>query len=390
MTTDDHQDSNSYQDLFQLDSDLIYLNHAAIAPWPRVTQQAVAEFALENARQGSLSYPQWLRTEQKLREQLCRLIGVDNSASIALVKNTSEALSFVAYGLHWQADDNVVVSNQEFPSNRIVWESLQNQGVEIRIANIDQPDVDPETALLALCNQKTRLISISSVQYASGIRIHLERLTEYCRPRNILVCVDAIQQAGVLPLNLDDSGVNFAMADGHKWMLGPEGLGFFYVHPDNLEQLRLTQFGWHMRQHPADFDNPDWEIANDAKRFECGSPNMLGIHALHASLGLIEDIGYKAISEQVLDNTRWLIEQLQRIPGIDIITPGDRERHAGIVNFRLAQAEQNQALFEYLASQRIFCALRGGGVRLSPHFYTPRADLESGVNAVAQFVKQTR
>ena len=374
---------SDYQDLFQLDPDFIHLNHAAVAPWPRATQQAVCQFAQENARQGSWAYPQWLQTEQTVRDQLCRVIGVEDSATIALVKNTSEALSFVAYGLTWQEGDNIVISNQEFPSNRVVWESLKNQGVEVRAADITHCK-DVEAALIAQCDNNTRLLSISAVQYASGLKLDLARLGESCRQRNILICVDAIQQAGALPLALQQCDVDFAMADGHKWLLGPEGLGFFYVKPEAMNRLKLTQYGWHMLDKPGDFDNESWQIADTARRFECGSPNMTGVHALHASLAIIEQVGIDTIAARILDNSQFLIQQLQSIPGVSVVTPPSPQRHAGIVSFRSADKDLN-ALFQRLSQQRIFCALRSNAIRLSPHFYTPRQHLELCLQHIRDF-----
>jgi len=377
--------SNTFkQDLFQLDTDIIYLNHAAVAPWPQATLNAVCRFAQENAQQGSWHYPQWLQVEQALREQFCRVIGVDDSSSIALVKNTSEALSFVAYGLDWTSGENIVISNQEFPSNRVLWESLKSRGVDVRVANIATVD-DAESALFAQCDENTRLLSISAVQYASGIRMNLQRIGEFCQRRNILFCVDAIQQAGALPLSLADCQVDFAMADGHKWLLGPEGLGFFYIKPSVMNQLKLTQFGWHMLENPSDFDKTDWRIADTARRFECGSPNMMGIHALHASLSVIEQVGLTNVANQVLDNSRYLFDRLLEIPGVRLVTPRQDGRYAGIVSFYIVDKDMNQ-LFRFLSQQKIFCALRGNAIRFSPHFHTPRWQLEQSLRQVEIFV----
>jgi len=375
-----------FQDLFQLEPNIIYLNHAAVAPWPRVTQQAVCRFAQESAEQGSWHYPKWLQVEQTLREQLCRVIDVEDSANLALVKNTSEALSFVAYGLDWYDGDNIVISNQEFPSNRVVWESLRSHGVEVRAADIGSAN-DAEAALIALCDRRTRLLSISAVQYATGFRMDLHRLGEFCRRQDILFCVDAIQQAGALPMALEDCHVDFAMADGHKWLLGPEGLGFFYIKPNTMNLLKLTQYGWHMLEQPNEFDKPDWHIANSARRFECGSPNMTGIHALHASLGLIEQVGLVNIARQILDNSQFLMQGLATIAGVIPVTHPSTDRHAGIVAFRLIDKDIKQ-LFQFLSQQRIFCALRGNAIRFSPHFHTPRPQLEFCLQQVAHFAQQ--
>lgn len=366
---------------FALREDIIYLNHAAVSPWPRRTVEAVAQFAEENAVQGSLDYPKWLESEQSLREQMAALLNAPSSEDIALVKNTSEGLSIVAYGLEWQAGDNVVISDQEFPSNRIVWESLADQGVQVRKADLSAGE-NPEEALFEQVNGDTRLLAISSVQYATGLKMDLERIGRFCRERNILFCVDAIQSLGAVSLDVQRAQVDFLAADGHKWMLGPEGLGLFYVRPQIRDRLKLHQFGWHMVEDAGNFDRYDWQIARSARRFECGSPNMLGIHALEASLSLLFEVGLDRVQAAVLARSRRLLEAFAACPDLELITPIAPERHAGIVTVRHRRRSEEE-LFELLRQNGVFCARRGGGIRLSPHFYTPLEQLESAIEMLA-------
>ena len=359
---------------FKLDASLIYLNHAAVSPWPQCTAAAVKAFADENATRGAKHYTAWLKTEQALRGQLRRLINARSTDEIALLKNTSEALSLVAYGLPWQSGDNVVVTRQEFPSNRIVWESLARYGVETRKADISG-DQSPETALIECIDHNTRLLSVSSVQYGSGLRLDLDMLGAACRQRDILFCVDAIQSLGAIEFDAQACRADFVMADGHKWMMGPEGVALFYCRQEVMDRLDLKQYGWHMVEDQGDFDSHTWEVAGSARRFECGSPNMTGIHALHASLSLIHETGIQTIQQQVLENTRFMIDYLQQHAGsYRLITPAQEDRHAGIVTF-VPLHEAPETLHEMLTGRDVICALRGGGVRFSPHFYTPRKQL---------------
>ena len=352
---------------------LRYLNHAAVAPWPRRASSAVSQFAEQNATLGARDYPQWLKIENRLRERLARLLNAPTSADVALVKNTSEALSFVAFGLDWRAGDQIVISDEEFPSNRVVWEALQPQGVEV--IQVSLAGADPEADLLAACTPRTRLLAISAVQYASGIRLDLDRLGHGCEQRGVLLCIDAIQQLGALPFDVQQSRCAFAMADGHKWMLGPEGLGVFYCRSDLRPQLKLHEYGWHMLEHAGDYDRSDWQPARSARRFECGSPNMLGAVALEASLSLLEEVGVHQVAASLNERMEWLRAGLRQLPGIELLSPAQPERSAGIVTFRLA-GSANQALFEQLKAEQVVCALRGGGIRLSPHFYTPAEVIE--------------
>ncbi len=373
-----------YRSEFPLDADLVYLNHAAVAPWPRRTAAAVQHFAEENMRRGATHYPRWVETEARLREQGRALLNAPAATDIALLKNTSEALSVVAHGLPWQAGDNVVISDQEFPSNRIVWESLRELGVETRSVDLTR-GTSPEQALADSIDGRTRVLAISSVQYASGLRLEMEQLGALCRARGVLFCIDAIQSLGALPLDVQRCDADIVAADGHKWLLGPEGCALFYVRPALREQLRLHQFGWHMVEEHMDFARRDWLAANSARRFECGSPNMLGIHALSASLALLAEVGMDEVAARVLANSRYLMEQLAALPDIELITPQQPGRYAGIVTFRHRQMAAEE-LHRRLFARNIICAQRGGGVRFSPHFYTAREQLDLAVAAVREIV----
>src|SRR5690606_6220968 len=254
--------------------------------------------------------------EQRLRERLRRLLNAPASGDIALVKNTSEGLSFIAFGLDWRAGDQVVISDAEFPSNRVVWQALSRLGVEV--VQVGLGGADPEADLLAACGPRTRLLSISSVQYASGLVLDLPRLGEGCDRKGVLFCVDASQHLGALPFDAQAARCAFGVADGRKWMLGAEGVGAFDCRIDLRERLALVvaarpkwtpgpeglgvsycrsalrerptlhEYGWHMLEHATDSLRPDWQPARSARRFECGSPNMLGCMALEASLSLLE------------------------------------------------------------------------------------------------------
>ncbi|NLO79016.1 MAG: aminotransferase class V-fold PLP-dependent enzyme [Xanthomonadaceae bacterium] len=357
---------------------LIYLNHAGVAPLPRRAAEAVRAFAAEAATRGARNYPRWLAVEASLRQRLARLLGTPSSDDIALVKNTSEGLSMVAYGLDWQPGDAVIINNHEFPSNRIVWESLaQRFGVEVRDVDLDAAPT-PEDALIDALDARARLLAVSSVQFGSGLRMDLVRLAQACRSNGTLLCVDAIQSLGALRLDVASLQADFVIADGHKWMLGPEGLGVFYSRPEARERLKLTQYGWHMVEQAGDFDRRAWEVASSARRFECGSPNMLGIHALEASLALLEEVGLAEVEARVLANARLLIEMIAAQPRLELMSPPHPERHAGIVTFRVIDRDSRD-VFRHLQEQGVVCALRSGGIRFSPHFYNTQSQLEEAL-----------
>jgi len=365
---------------FPLTTDLIYLNHAAVAPWPKRTSEAVKAFAEQNTRYGSHFYLDWLKKESTLRDQLKTLLNAPSTEDIALVKNTSEAISFVAYGLSWSAGDNIVSSNEEFPSNRIPWESLKDQGVELKQADLCSSD-SPEQALFSLVDANTRLIAISSIQFASGLRLDLEKIGTFCKENNILFCIDAIQSLGAVEFDVQAYHADFVMADGHKWMFGPEGLGVFYTHPSARKKLKLTQYGWHMMANTHDYENQPWDIHPGSQRFECGSPNMLGIHAWSASLSLLLEIGMKQIEKNIHTHTTYLMDKISTIDNLELLNDQYADLKSGIVLFKHNDID-NLTFYKQLQNKGIVCALRGGGIRFSPHFYHSKTELEQAISII--------
>lgn len=377
-----------YEDEFPLATNLLHLNHAGIGPWPRRTVAAIRGFAEENATFGSLHWPTWEKSILRLRELLRDLIGADSSNAsssneVALVKNTSEGVSIVAYGLDWRPGDNVVVGRQEFPSNRFAWESLAERfGVEVRLADLIGDA--PEESLLAHLDAGTRLLAVSSIQYTTGRRVDLARLGQACRQNGSLFCVDAIQSLGASPFDVEAACADFVCADGHKWLLAPEGAGIFYCRRERLETLKLNQFGWHITNNPNDYEATEWRLAENATRFECGSLNHIGFIGLLASLELLNEVGLEQVFKEVESKISYLIEQLDK-NRFQILTPEAIEQRGGILTLRRLDAD-NDALFSHLLKHGVLCAKRAGGVRLSPHFYTPQSVLDRALTLLHEDV----
>ncbi|WP_020162327.1 aminotransferase class V-fold PLP-dependent enzyme [Cycloclasticus pugetii] len=378
--------TDRFNNEFNLDDDVIYLNHAAVAPWPVRTEKAVNAFCRENVTIGSKKYANWLNVEAHLKNQLAQLIQADNADEIALVKNTSEALSFVAYGLDWAHGDTIVTSDEEFPSNMIPWESLENQGVRVIKTHLKDTE-DPTAELIKNIDSRTKLLTISSVQYASGLRVDLERLGEACQQRGVLFCIDAIQSVGAFPIDVKKYQADFVMADGHKWMLGPEGLGFFYCRQSSINTLKLTQYGWHMVEDMGNYDALEWSTAKSARRFECGSPNMLSIHALSASLSLLLEVGMNTVANNLIERGQYVIDKVQQSPSLTLLTKPDAQGN-NIIVFKPTKHDTNE-LFDYLTSQQVVCAKRGGGIRFSPHFYTPFSIIDRAFTLINRFLTDT-
>lgn len=363
------------RDLFPILDRGLYLNHAAIAPWPLPVAAAVEDFARENLRLGPANYARWIQREKSLRRRLAQLMGAASPDDISLLKNTTEGVSLVAWGLDWRAGDNVVLPGEEFPSNRLPWLAQAGRGVEAREVDIRSAR-DAEAALVDAMDANTRLLSVSAVQWSDGFRLDLARLGEACHARGVLFFVDAIQQLGALTLNVEDCRIDFLAADAHKWLLGPEGVAVFYSRDSARERLALLQRGWHMFKDPWQFQREDWTPAAGGQRFEAGSPNSLGQAAFHAAAGLLLDYGMQQVEARILENTRQLIEGLGGLPEIHVLSRSEPARRSGIVSFASDRVPA-QALKRRLAECDVTCALRGDALRLSPHFYQGGAEIEA-------------
>lgn len=369
---------------FQLDDEIIYLNHAAVSPWPLRTAVTVKQFADENLHYGATNYPEWIKTESRLRGQLQRLINAESIDDIALLKNTSEALSVVACGLDWHPGENIISTNEEFPSNRIPWQAQIKKGIEFREIDISVSK-SAEQQLIDACDDKTRIVTVSSVQYGSGRRLNLEVIGNFCHKNNILFCVDAIQSLGVIPFDVQKIKADFVMADAHKWLLGPEGIALFYCAGSVRNQIDLHQFGWHMVENPGNYDAHEWQPASSAKRFECGSPNMLGIYALSASLSLLEEAGIENISRIIFNNTNYIIDFINNNYAINLLSPQSELHRAGIVTFQVANHD-NAKIHTKLMDSKVICANRMGGIRFSPHFYTTKNKIDKALEILSSII----
>ncbi len=243
--------------LFPITERSIYLNHAAVSPLPLPTIRAIEAQLKDVHENGSINFRSWLAVKDRARELLARLLGARHPAQVAFMRNTSDALSTVANGINWRAGDNIVTFSREFPSNIYPWLRIRDAfGVEVRMCEEREGRVDPE-ALESLIDRNTRVVAISHVQYASGFRIDLNRLGRVVRQHDALFVVDAIQALGVIPTDVEADLIDVAAGASHKWLLGPEGVGYLYLSDRARERIQPTLVGWVSVPDPDDYLNFD-------------------------------------------------------------------------------------------------------------------------------------
>ena len=350
----------------------VFFNHAGVSPLPQRAVDAATQFCREASTTGVACYEQWEARAEAVRALFAQMINA-RAQDIAFVKNTSAGLSLVAAGLPWEAGDSIITYNREFPANLYPWWNLRDRGVTVHLVG----DHDGRILLddiAALMDETTRLVSLSSVQFATGFRADLDALGALCRERGVLFCVDAIQSVGAFPIDVRASHIDFLAADGHKWLLGPEGVGFFYCAPDRLDQLKLVEVGWKSVVNAGDYLSYDLTFRPDAARFEPGSLFLLGIITAGGSLSLLSDVGIPRVAANILDLTTRITDGLTEL-GYDVLSPrAIPNEQSGIVTFTGNQSPG--AIVERLDNANIHVAARGGAVRVSPHFYNAAEEVE--------------
>ena len=368
--------------LFPITERLVYLNHAAVSPLPTPTIKATEAQLHDVFESGSMHFRQWLSVKEEARRLLASLLGA-RPEQVAFMRNTSDSLSTVANGLRWKAGDNIVTFRHEFPSNIYPWLRLrETHGVEVRMCGEQNGRVDQEE-LCNLIDDRTRLVAISQVQFASGFRANIARLAEATRQRDALLVVDVIQGLGVVPTNVEQEGIDVAAGAGHKWLLTPEGVGYLYLSDRARERIEPTLVGWVSVQSPEDYDNFDQPWNRCTLAWETGTgPNAL-IHGLKASLELLASVGTKRISNYLEELTDYLCERLEGV-AYDVVSSRTPEDKSQIVCIKHRHGLSSMELYHRLAEQNIITAPRGDRLRIAPHFYNNHEDIDRLLSALSR------
>jgi len=356
-----------------------WLNHAAISAWPKPVIEAAQRFVSENQHHGATHYDDWMAQEDALRRLLATFLDAASAEDISLVRNTSEALNIIATGLSWSTGDEVVFPANEFPSNLLPWHALAPQGVVIKPVELSKDT--PEQDLIAHITPRTRLVSVSAVQFDTGVRLNLDTIGRAAHEAGALFCVDAIQMLGALPLSTSKLPVDFVVSGSHKWLMAPEGMGFMWSRQSVREQMSVALPGWRMYDDPFNFNRTEWTPPLTGRRFETGTVNMFGVHTLSAAIQLLQALGPMETATALLDRTDHVVDALSQMTQVQLLTPRERARRAGIVCFQV-QGTDAECMVNQLASDQIHVARRGHNVRVSPHFFTPKEQIDAFLNRV--------
>jgi selenocysteine lyase/cysteine desulfurase len=368
----------TYADEFPVRQEYVYFNHAAVSPLPRRTVRAAGQVLERQLHHGGLQYDAWNEGVRDTRRALAELLHAD-AGEIAFVKNTTQGIIIAAESIPWRAGDNVVTCAIEFPANVYPWLVLERRGVETRFVGAKQGRVALDDVVSAM-DHRTRAVALSWVQFSSGFRVDLGKLSALCRERDAYLVVDAIQGLGALELDLSRYAVDFLCADGHKWLLSQEGCGVLYVRKQILDELVPANVGWLSVRDPLNFLDYHLDLVPRARRFEEGTLNMAGVHALGASVGLLLEAGPRQVEAAVLGLTDYLAEGLQRL-GCAVTSPRGASEKSGILTFTTPRQPAEEVTARLLEA-KVACACRGGAVRFAPHFYNDQAEADRALEVL--------
>ncbi|MFN3466772.1 MAG: aminotransferase class V-fold PLP-dependent enzyme [Candidatus Brocadiales bacterium] len=365
-------DINRFRKEFPVTKKYTFLDHACIGPLSQRAAEYMRNFVEDMHRHGGIHEDRWVEEVEKARGLTACLMGCKRE-EVAFTKNTSEGISFVANGLEWRAGDNVVITQIEFPANVYPWLNLKERGVEVRFVQEVEGRI-PFEAIQAIIDNRTRVVSLCFVEFTTGFRNDLKRIGRLCREREIIFVVDAIQGLGALRLDVKEMGIDFLAADGHKWLMAPEGAGIFYARHEAMDKLSVKEVGWANVINKEDYLNYDFTLCPDTSRFECGSLSTVCLYGLKGALELLLEVGIDQIESRITLLTDHLCAGLRK-KGYDIYSSRREGETSGIVSFFSAR-HSNVQIWKSLRERGIILSLRDGRLRAAPHFYNTHKEID--------------
>ncbi len=369
----------AYRNQFHFTNSKIYLNHAGVSPLSSDVREKMDWF-INNRSFGEIEFfEDMIDLRNQTRSVLAKLINAPED-NIAFTPNTSTGFNWLVQGLKWKKGDQIILTDLEFPSNVYPFLNLEKDGVEVVFVKSKKGCIDVEDIEKAI-TPKTRMISISSVEFSSGFRNDLLAIGALCKHNNLIFSVDAIQGLGAIPLDTKTCHIDFLSCGGHKWLMGPMGIGFMYISPGLFEKVIPTFVGWDSVKDSFNFLDYNFELQPDARRFEYATQNHLGICGLSASLDILSRVGIAAIEQHLLILGKQMVEMLPEF-GMTFLGHEDPFYWSGIYSFFSPDAEE---LFMFLKKHNVICSVRDGALRFSPHFYNNRDDINKLIDLIGKF-----
>jgi cysteine desulfurase/selenocysteine lyase len=353
---------------------MLYMKHAAVSPLATPVVEAIDKFLYLKSYTEIENYKDYLKLIAETKYDIGELINCKPDR-IAFVDNTSNGLNILAQGLDWKYADRIILNDLEFPSNVYPFLNLKTYGIEIDFVKSKNGVVFYEDIEKAV-TEKTRLLSISYVQFLTGYRADLERIGELCRRKGIIFCVDSIQGLGAVALDVQKCKIDFVANGCQKWLMSLEGLGFIYLSEELQEKITQKYVGWTSVASAWNLLDYKLTLKKNADRFQNGTMSATGITALNAALKFLSSFDFKEIEKVILDNAEYFIGSLNEIGIVPILKNAYRKNLSGIISFK---TDKSQIIFDTLLKENIIGAVREGIVRFSPHFYNNREEIDKTI-----------
>lgn len=357
----------------------VYLNHAATSPLSVNVISKIQEHIILSSETDIDNYEFFMAQVNSAREKAARLIGA-RARCIAFTDNTSTGLNILAQGLKWETGDRIILNDLEFPSNVYPFLNLRRHGVEVDFVRSENGVVTAED-IIRLITPKTKLVSVSFVQFLTGYKIGLKELGDFCRKRGIILSVDGIQGIGALNLNAEKLGIDYISCGTQKWLMGLKGFAFICISEELLSRIQPAYVGWLSVENAWDLLNYEMKLKNDAKVFEGGTLNIMGAAAFEGALDLFYEFGTEAVEAEVLSNSMYLRRRLNESGIKTIADCWNQQNMSGIISFSHRRAKE---IFEYLQKRDIVVSLREGMIRVSPHFYNIFEEIDKFVSSLSE------
>ncbi len=369
------------RELFAVTRSAKYFNHAAVGVLPRPTEIALNEFITAHAQAGVLGVFPYERNMPEYRARIAEFIGA-RAGEIAILRNTGDGANALSAGYPWEAGDELILPDDEFPANVQPWLPLRKRGVNIRFVETRKGRLTPDV-LRAHITPRTKIVTVSWVSFQDGYRHDLAGLAEVAHEAGALFCVDAIQGLGAFPLDVRSSGVDALYAGGAKWLLALQGVSFLYLRADLLDRIEIASPGWRSTADMWDFLDYGQPYVEDVTRFEGGTPNFIGALSLAESIALIQAAGTPRIAAHVLELTDRLVERLRQA-GAEIAGIRSATESSGIVTFLFPDSDP-VALGKHLQKEGFVTTYRPKGIRVAPHGYNTAEEIDAFADAIAAY-----
>ena len=365
--------------LFPVTKAFNYLNHAAVGILPIPTRDAIVEFVEAHATAGMVGvWPYDLRLAE-YRTEIARFIGAD-ADEIAVLRNSADGANAIAAGFQWEPGDQIILGDNEFPSNAYPWLACRDFGANVRLVETERERLTPDV-LRKHISKRTRVVAVSWVSFMDGYRHDLAGLAEVAHEHGALLCADVMQSLGAFPLDVRATGVDAVYSGGAKWLMALQGVSFLYLRKALIDRLRLAAPGWRSAANLWDFLNYEQPPVGDASRFEGGTVNFVGALSLAKSIEVLTKPG-NGIAQHVLRLTDQLCDGLHQM-GAEIASERNPATSSGIVTFNIPQRDPIE-LGRILQKEKIITTYRANGIRVSPHGYNTEREIGDLLTAVSE------